>query len=210
VRFLRARTDVDPARIVLIGHSEGGASAPLLAAEEPIAAIVLMAAPGRPIDALLREQLLAGKQAGGASTTELAAYGLEIDGFLGAIAKGEALEAGGLPPELAMFLPARAWLASHLSHDPLAAIARVRCPILILQGGRDVQVSAERDAPALLAALDAVKHPDHELKVFPTLDHLFKVAGDPPSELDYLKARPIAPEFLDAVMEWLRPRVLMK
>ena len=47
----------------------------------------------------------------------------------------------------------------------------MRCPVLILQGGRDVQVSAERDAPKLVAALDAAKHPDHELKLFPTLDH---------------------------------------
>ena len=71
-----------------------------------------------------------------------------------------------------------------------------------------MQVSAERDAPRLVAALDDAKHPDHELKLFPTLDHLFKKAGDPPSELDYLKSRPVDPGFLDALVAWLRARLM--
>src|SRR5262249_48286028 len=48
VHYLLARTDVDPKRVAVIGHSEGALSAPVLAASEPLAAIVLMASPGRP------------------------------------------------------------------------------------------------------------------------------------------------------------------
>ncbi len=207
-RFLLARPEVDPARVVAIGHSEGGLSAPVLAAEEPLAAIVLMAAPGRTLEELLREQLLFGKKREGASAAELEGFAAELDGFLDAIAKGEALDPQGIPAELALFVPARAWLESHLGRDPLPFLAKVRCPILILQGGRDVQVSAERDTPKLVAALDAAKHTDHELKLFPALDHLFKKASDPPSELDYLKARPVDPEFLDALVSWLQARLM--
>src|SRR5688572_28884074 len=143
VRFLRARPDVDPRRVALLGHSEGGLSAPVLAAEEGLAAIVLLAAPGRTIEHLLREQLLAGKEQAGADRDELERFGSELDFFLEAIAKGEELEREGVPAELAAFLSARAWLASHLGRDPLPFVRKVRCPILILQGGRDVQVSAE-------------------------------------------------------------------
>lgn len=207
LRFLLARPDVDPARVVAIGHSEGGLSAPVLAAEEPLAAIVLMAAPGRPLEDLLREQLLFGKKRGGASAAELEDFALELEGFLEAIAKGDELTPDGMPPELAGFLPARAWLASHLGRDPLPFLTKVRCPILILQGGKDVQVSAERDGPKLVAALEAAKHVDHELKLFPTLDHLFKKASDPPSELDYIKSRPVDAEFLEALVAWLRQRL---
>jgi pimeloyl-ACP methyl ester carboxylesterase len=208
VRYLRARPDVDPARVALIGHSEGGVSGPLLASEEPIAALVLMAAPGRPLEALLREQLLAGRKLAGAKPEELERFGHEIDAFLAAIAKGEALDAAKIPPECAAFLPARAWLKSHIGRDPLATLANVRCPTLVCQGGRDVQVSAERDAPKVLAALDAAENTDHELKLFPSLDHLFKKASDPPSELDYVRARPVDAEFLDALATWLRGRLM--
>lgn len=208
VRFLLERPDVDPKRVVLIGHSEGGISAPILATTEPIAAVVLMAAPGRTLEELLGEQLRFGRKLQGAKPEELAAFDHELDVFLDHIAKGEPIPKEGLAPELAAFVPARAWLLSHLGRDPLVVLKQVRCPILILQGGKDVQVSAERDAPKLVAALDEVKHPDHELELFPALDHLFKKASDPPSELDYLKARPVDAEFLDALAAWLRARLM--
>jgi pimeloyl-ACP methyl ester carboxylesterase len=208
VRFLLARPDVDPERLAVIGHSEGGLSAPVLAAEEPLAAIVLMAAPGRPLEDLLREQLLHGKKQAGATAEQCERFASELDLFLEAVAAGEEIDTEGAPPELAAFAPARAWLASHLGRDPLPFLRKVRCPILILQGAKDVQVSSERDTPRLVAVLDEAKHADHELVVFPALDHLFKKASDPPSELDYLKTRPIDPEFLDALAAWLRKRLM--
>jgi pimeloyl-ACP methyl ester carboxylesterase len=208
VRYLLARPDVDPERVAVLGHSEGGLSAPVLAAEEPLAAIVLLAAPGRPIEDLLREQFLFAKRRAGARKAECERFEAELDSFLDAIGKGEEIDPEGTLPELAAFLPARAWLASHLGRDPLPFLKKVRCPILILQGAKDVQVSAERDTPRLAAALDEAKHPDHETQVFPTLDHLFKQAGDPPSELDYLRSRPVDPAFLDALVAWLRERLM--
>jgi pimeloyl-ACP methyl ester carboxylesterase len=208
VRHLLARPDVDPGRVALLGHSEGGVSAPLLAASEPIAAVVLLAAPGRPIDALLREQLLFGRELGGARPEALEAFGQEVDAFLARIARGEPIAAEGLAPELAAFLPSRAWLASHVGRDPLPPLAALRCPVLVLQGGRDVQVSAERDTPPLAAALAAAGHADHELRVFPELDHLFKRASERASELDYLKSRPVDPEFLDVLSSWLKARLM--
>ncbi len=208
LRFLRARPDVDPTRVALIGHSEGGLSAPLLATEEPVAAVVLMAAPGRPLEALLTEQLRLGRELQGAQPAELDAIERELAAFLGHIAKDEPIPSEGLAPELAAFVPGRAWLKSHLGRDPLVPLVAVHCPILILQGARDVQVSAERDAPKIQAALDAAGHADHELRVFPELDHLFKHASQHPSELDYLKARPIDAEFLDVLVAWLKARLL--
>jgi len=205
LEHLRARPDVDPERIALLGHSEGGVSAPILAAEGGVAAVVLLAAPGRPVDVLLREQLLAGRAAAGAGAEELARFGADMDAFLTAVAAGTPPPAAGLAPELATFVPRHAWLRSHIGRDPLAVLARVACPVLVLQGARDVQVLADRDTPALAGALE--KHPDHEVRVFPTLDHLFKVASDPPSSLDYLRARPVDAEFLGVLTAWLTARL---
>jgi dipeptidyl aminopeptidase/acylaminoacyl peptidase len=207
LKFLAARPDVDPARIALIGHSEGALSGSLLAAQERVAALVLMASPGRALQELLREQLLAARRDAGATAAELEAFEKEYASFLSAIAQDAPIDAAKLSPELAQFAAERAWTKSHVGRDPLAAIVKVSCPILVLQGAKDVQVSAERDAPKLLAALDATGHADHELRLFAELDHLFKRAGDPPSELDYLKARPVDAEFLDVLSAWLRKRL---
>ncbi len=210
VGYLLGRDDVDPARVAVIGHSEGGETAPLLATSIPeIAAIVLMAGPGRPIDALLEEQLLRARREAGAGEDELAELEFALADFLEKVRTGAALDGVEWPPEVQIFVPARAWLRSHTLQDPIANLKKVRCPVLILQGERDIQVSAERDAPRLLDALEEAGHEDHELIVFPGLDHLFKkTVGERSSELDYLKTRPVAPEFLDKLSGWLRAHLM--
>jgi fermentation-respiration switch protein FrsA (DUF1100 family) len=182
-------------------------SGPLLAASEPVAALVLLAAPGRGIGVLLREQLVRARAEAGAAPDELTALGEQLDRFLADIGAGRSPGTAGLAPEIAAFAPAHAWIASHLRQDPLANLRAVKCPILILQGALDVQVSAERDAPLLVKTLDEAGHRDHELHVFPELDHLFKKASGKGAELDYLKSRPVDPEFLDVLSTWLKARL---
>ena len=209
VRFLKSREDVDGSRIALIGHSEGGQTAPILAAEDEIAAVVLMAAPGRNVLELLREQLRRARKLGGSSAEELEQFASELDSSLTRLVGDDPVEEETLPPELRPFLGARSWLRAHAEQDPVAVLKRVRSPVLILQGARDIQVSSERDAPLLEAALEEVGHADHELVIFPELDHLFKkTEGGDSSGLDYLKNRPIDPEFLDTLVAWLSQRLL--
>lgn len=202
LRFLRARPEVDPARIGLLGHSEGGLSGPLLAREGGVAALVLLAAPARSVEVLLGEQLRLQRSREGAPPEEVEAIGTALRDFLAALRRGDPVRAEDLAPELAAFLPARAWLVSHLDRDPLAVLREVPCPVLVLQGGRDLQVSAERDAPLLLRALEDAGHADHALRVFPDLDHFFMHPSEDPST-DLLSSRPIDPEFLDTLRRWL-------
>ena len=84
----------------------------------------------------------------------------------------------------------------------------MRAPVLILQGAKDFQVSPERDAAALETALKDARHPDHELRVFAGLDHLFKKSPGERSEYgDYWKSRPVDAEFLDLLATWLKARL---
>lgn len=209
VNHLRRRDDVDPARVAVIGHSEGGQTAPILAAEIPeIAAIVLMAAPGRGLLAITREQYRAMSERRGDDEAERERFVGQVDDFFARLLAGEELEAEEYPAELAMLLPARAWLQSHARQDPVANLERVRCPVLVLQGARDIQVSVERDAPRIVEALERGGNGDHELVVFPELDHLFKRShSDAPSGLEYLTDRPVDGEFLDVLVEWLSARL---
>jgi len=200
--------DVDAARIAVIGHSEGGQTAPILAAEGGLAAIVLMAAPGRGILELSHEQFLRGKRLQGASEEELEAFSQAIDDFFARVIADEPIDASTLPAELQSFVGARGWMKSHATQDPAQNIARVPCPVLVLQGEKDIQVSAERDATALQQALEAAGHADFEVVLFPDLDHLFKRSEEEvPTGLEYLRRRPLDPALLDTVAAWLNARL---
>jgi pimeloyl-ACP methyl ester carboxylesterase len=208
VDFLMKRSDVDRERVAVIGHSEGGETAPILACERPLAAIVLMAAPGRDLKAILREQKRRALE-------ELHIPEADVEAELAVHAKFLDLACGVGPidpkevrADYAPFLKNRRWFQSHFRHDCITQIRKVKCPVLIAQGGKDMQVSPELDAPALKRALDEEKHGDATLRLFPDLDHLFKrCTTTPPSFADYLKARPVDPEFLDVLTAWLTTRL---
>ena len=209
LEFLARREDVDPARIALIGHSEGGETAPLLAAETlPVAAVVLLAAPGRSLLEIVTDQNRMALEQSGLSGAEFEASLAEVVALLERLCGSEPIDPAELPADQRSILGSRAWLQSHARQDPIAAIRRLRCPVLILQGAKDFQVSLERDARALEAALTAAGHPDHELHEFAELDHLFMETPGAKSELaDYAKNRPVDAEFLDVLSGWLRQRL---
>jgi len=207
VDFLLARADVEAEHLFVLGHSEGGETAPILACERPLAGIVLMAAPGRSMFAIMRDQKRMALEDAGMpakvvdSELEVHAKALEL------LTKPGNLDSEELRVDYRPEIRNRAWYQSHARHDPIAQIKLVKCPVLIAQGAKDLQVSAEKDAPALETALKEAKHPDVTLKVFAALDHLFKkVEGEKPSYQEYFKARPVDREFLDALVAWLKER----
>jgi len=210
LEFLAKRADVDSQRIVLIGHSEGGQTAPILATRHPkIAAVVLMAAPGRPILDVILDQNRLGLEASGLDAEAVELKLKSVRAFLTRLASDEAIDPALLDAEERAALPSRAWIRSHAQQDPIATIAKVRCPVLVLQGGKDFQVSPEHDARALEKALVEAQNPDHELRVFADLDHLFKKTPGEKSELgDYWKVRPVDAEFLSVLATWLEKRVM--
>src|SRR5205085_9884978 len=76
VAYPKARAEVDPRQIGLIGHSEGGIEAPMSAAHNPdVAFVVMMAGPGVPGDEILAEQLKLMELAAGKSAAEVEADG---------------------------------------------------------------------------------------------------------------------------------------
>ncbi|HEX8582782.1 MAG TPA: alpha/beta fold hydrolase [Allosphingosinicella sp.] len=147
----------------LLGHSEGGLVA--LAAvqqDEGICGVVLVAAPGRKLGDVLREQLRANP-----------ANAPVLDQALGAIA---ALEAGRRvdtqsmhPALLPLFAPqVQGFMISLLSYDPAALAGNVKKPMLVVQGLRDLQVS-EADARRLAAARSGTR-----LILLPGVNHVLK------------------------------------
>ncbi|PKP90826.1 MAG: alpha/beta hydrolase [Alphaproteobacteria bacterium HGW-Alphaproteobacteria-14] len=156
----------------LLGHSEGGLVALAAAQEvEGLCGLVLIAAPGRPLGEVLKEQL----RANPANAPLLGAAESAID----QLAAGQRVDAATLPPALLpLFNPAlQDYFISIMALDPADLAARAQLPILIVQGGKDLQVSVA-DAQRLKAA-----NPSAALTILPDASHVLKdVAGNSPAD----------------------------
>lgn len=163
IRVIRAKTG---ARCVwVLGHSEGGLIA-LRAAQTPsdICGLVLLAAAGRPMGTLLREQLAAS----GLPAEMLA----QADAGITSLEHGERVDAAKMPPVLLpLFAPAvQGFLIDQMTLDPAKLAKAYRGPVLIVSGGGDIQVRPA-DAEALHPA-----RPDATLLVVPGMTHVLKFA----------------------------------
>jgi uncharacterized protein len=180
----------------VLGHSEGGLVA--LAAEQKVAdicGVVLIAAAGRPLGPLLREQLRANPANAPILNQAMAA----ID----ALEAGNRVDVTSMHPALMpLFAPQlQGFLMNVFSYDPVKLIATVSKPVLIMQGKRDIQVSTTDAESLKQAALKAklVLLPDtnHVLKTVSSDDRRANTAtyGDP--------TLPLASGVVDAVVEFI-------
>jgi pimeloyl-ACP methyl ester carboxylesterase len=180
-------------KVLLIGHSEG-AELVLQAANRgaPAAGIVMLSGAGRPIMSVLHEQL--SKQL---PPEELVKWDSASARYL----RGE--DAGDVHPGLKpLLLPVnRRFMQTWAKYDPPAEIARAHIPVLILQGGHDLQIG-EADARALQAA-----QPEAKLVIIPAANHVFRAATDDRAAQARLyidPTIPIVPELTPAIADWIK------
>ncbi|MGQ0649147.1 MAG: alpha/beta hydrolase family protein [Gemmatimonadaceae bacterium] len=192
VRWLRARPEVDPRRIFLLGHSEGGLIAPMVAADDPsLAGIVLLAGPAKNGLDIVRFQQR---------------YAIEHDTSLRAPARRDSAIAAAnkMVDQLAA---GDAWMKFFFSYDPLATARKVRVPAFVVQGGSDQQVTADQAEP-LGAALRASDNADVSVRIFPDLNHLFlpDPTGNPANYVRLTSGR-IGSEVMGPIVDWLLQRI---
>ena len=186
VQWLRAQPGIDGSRVVLVGHSEGGVIAPLVAADDArLAAIVLLSAPGWPGRRLIVEQLRY------ATSRDSALTPTQRDAVLGARVA-----------ELDAATRTQPWLHWFAAHDPLATAARVHVPALVVAGETDRQAPVAQ-ASLLAAALRRGGAPV-ELHVLPGRDHLLLAdpTGDPAGYAQ-LPDKRLGATVLDPVVAWI-------
>jgi uncharacterized protein len=205
VAYLRTRREIDPERIALVGHSEGGSIAMLVAGSDArVRAVVLMAAmgrTGREVNLAQQEEALAELKEMPEEQKEAArARQREI---LRAIIEGG--DQSQVPPEARI-----PWFKEFLTFDPRAAVARVRQPILILQGALDRQVPADH-ARLLEEAARKAGNRDVTVKLFPGLNHLFLPAKTGAfGEYPTLTTTALGPDLLNTLGDWLAARTSAK
>lgn len=220
VAFLRDRTEVDPKKVGLIGHSEGGTIAALAAAQSPdVAFIVMLASPGLPGEAFHFQFEDSAGRALGQSDAAIAAKRDLQKRIFAALRKDDdaaaAAEVRRILSELEPPLPEERieagvrrfmspWYRFSVRHDPALTLGNVRCPVLALFGEKDVQVPPAGNAEAISKALARAGHTDHRVVVLPTLNHFLQEAETgAPDEYGRIE-QTMSPAALDAIAAWIR------
>jgi pimeloyl-ACP methyl ester carboxylesterase len=204
VKWLEERDDVDPRRLTVVGHSEGGTVALQAAARErKIRSLVLLATPGTTGSDLLLEQQqreLDRMKLPEAEKAEKIALQKKIHA---AVIDGTGWES--VPPELRRQADTP-WFRSLLLFDPTAVMPRVKQPILIVQGDLDTQVLPHHaDKLAELARARKKDAGGVDVVHLPGVNHLLVPAatGDVQEYAD-LKVKAVSPDVVTAIVEWAR------
>lgn len=237
LNYLKSRQDVDTGNIGLLGHSEGGMIAPMVASKRSdVKFIVLLAGPGVKISELMEQQSVDMAATAGVSAKYLEKYRLLYRDMVSTIVnepdtakafskavvvfndwqkdKNSFLvkSTTGVTDEKskAKFIEAfvkqlsTPWFNYFLKFDPSEYLAKVNCPVLALNGEKDIQVSAKQNLDAIKFALEKANNKNFKTMEIPGLNHLFqhckKCSADEYSELE----ESFDPGSLNLISNWIK------
>jgi pimeloyl-ACP methyl ester carboxylesterase len=237
IEYLKSRKEINPKQIGLIGHSEGGMIAPMVAARSKDAAfIILLAGLGQTGEDVLYTQTELLQKAGGASQEVTAQTNAALKTIFGILrsepdnkiaeqkvreaftkqknAMGEddkktfaAIEES-LLGRMTMF--SSAWFRYFIDYDPRPTLKKVKVPVLALNGENDLQAAWKENLDLIAAGLKAGKNKDFTVRSFPNLNHLFQTSETGQlSEYDKIEET-ISPVVLETIADWILKRTKVK
>jgi uncharacterized protein len=229
VNYLRSQTQVPVGSIGLVGHSEGGLIAPIVAdGNADVAFLVLLAGPAVDGETILISQGRAINAAAGVPAAQLDAEeaqqrrlyvcfhspdaadagadaGVVTAAALDTCLRQELRAAGLSDAEMAPTLAQleSPWIRFFITYDPAPALRRTQVPVLALNGSLDLQILASVNVPVMQAALAEAGNPRSSVSELPGLNHLFQHAlTGAPGEYGLI-TETMAPEVLERVAEWI-------
>ncbi|MDZ7364061.1 MAG: alpha/beta fold hydrolase [candidate division KSB1 bacterium] len=241
IEYLKTRREINPKQIGLIGHSEGGLIAPMVAAQtSDVAFIVMMAGPGITGAEILDLQGALIAKANGASEAVIA-KNRDLQKKMFAVVKAEkddavaekklrpiwtealqaltdeekkALDFSGANPDSLFQIQIKQllspWFRHFLFYDPQPTLKKVKCPVLAINGEKDLQVPPKENLSAIEKALKAGGNKNFTVTELPGLNHLFQTAttGSP---AEYAKIEEtISPAALQMMGDWILAQVKSK
>ncbi|MFM7511176.1 MAG: alpha/beta hydrolase family protein [Bacteroidota bacterium] len=182
-------------KIYIAGHSEGSLVGLVAAQQTKLKGFISIAGAGRPIDQVLREQINSG---GGPDSIKLLA-----NRYLDTLLAGQRI-AKPNPILFSIFRPSvQPYMISWLRYDPSKLVQGLRCPVLLVQGNKDIQVQVA-DALLLQKA-----RPSAGLAVIENMNHIFKLVTST-NPADNIKsysdpALPIASSLVQELIKFIHP-----
>lgn len=217
--FLRSQKHIDASRVGILGHSEGGIINFMVASRRPeVAFLVSLAGPAVNGIEVLKEQQAAILRASG-MTEEMVQFSSNTNAQLFAIveASSDRVEADSLMRQLVkgwgyneelteqtVGQLTSPWMYYFLKYDPTEAIVNTRCPALLLNGSKDLQVIASQNLPAYERIITAYGKTNLTLQEMPDLNHLFQhcKTGSPNEYFEIEET--ISPEVLERIVEFVK------
>ncbi|MFZ4413064.1 MAG: alpha/beta hydrolase family protein [Bacteroidales bacterium] len=227
VNYLKTLSNIDSNRIGIIGHSEGGLIAPIIASSNPsVRFIVLLAGPGlNGAEILLLQSALIAKADGetnenikNARTMNKQTYRIinnEKDNTLAAqkISKAFDRYISKLPKEDGIKLESQKdmmiqqiltpWFRTFLSLDPKTYLQKTHCAVFALNGAKDLQVPADENLAAIEKYLTKAGNKNYQLQKLPNLNHLFQnCQSGSPEEYSKIEET-FSPAALLMIKDWI-------
>jgi pimeloyl-ACP methyl ester carboxylesterase len=233
VRYLQTRKEINRKKIGLIGHSEGGMIAPMLASRsEDIAFIVLLAGIGISGDQLLLSQQEAIYTASGMSvaewetirainakafemvvqSTDPEQLKIDLTEYLKQILKDHPDQKPQDMSEeqfiqLSVTQMTSPWMIHFIKYNPIPALEKTKCPVLALNGEKDLQVLAKENLEAIRSALIKGGNEQITVKAFPGLNHLFQECTTCLLSEYAVIEQTFSPVVLDEILQWIKKQI---
>lgn len=209
IRFLKEHPQIDPKRIVIVGHSEGALLAPAIYVRESVANLILLSGAGEPSKTLLPKQMKM-------VVKELE----ETSGFRGWLyrflklpqriqkqneAQMEKIQQSSKPVVRIKGVKVNAkWIREQFQYNVVEYLERVECPVLAITGDKDIQVPPEQ-------ARDIAEHVagEAEWHIIPNMNHILREVDKNHTMLGLMKEykglvnKGIQEELLNVMKEWL-------
>lgn len=228
IAYLKTRKEINPKKIGLIGHSEGGTIAPIVASKsKDVSYIVLLAGTGIQGDQLLLLQQKLIAKASGVSDTEIQKAAqtnarifemvvksndnqqlkTDLTSLINETIKKEEIPNGTTKEELVSMQVNQItspWMEYFIKFNPATTLEKVRCPVLAVNGEKDLQVPPKENLSAIKNALTKGGNKNATTIEFPNLNHLFQECKTGlPQEYATIE-QTFSPRALDEITKWIK------
>jgi fermentation-respiration switch protein FrsA (DUF1100 family) len=228
VAYLKTRKEINSKKIGLMGHSEGGVIAPMVAARsKDVVFIVMLAGTGLRGDVILSLQSELIQKVSGVPESRIAEVlkintkiydkiiktnvnlsHQEITDFLtGMKTEIAAVTPGGISDDQVKALATQMsspWMQYFLRYDPAPTLEKVKCPVLALNGEKDLQVPPKENLSTISAALKKGGNKKVTVKEYPGLNHLFQECTTGSHNEYAMIEQTFSPEVLNDIVNWIK------
>lgn len=231
IAYLKTRKEINKSKIGLIGHSEGGLIAPMIASKsKDVAFIVLLAGPGiQGNQILLLQQKLMGKASGASAktleknelinrkaydivnkSTNLEQLNIDLTHYIQSTLKDNPKNEKRAEMSDDEFVKSQVskittpWMEYFIKYNPTPALEKVKCPVLALNGEKDLQVPPKENLGAIKVALSKGGNKNATAIELPNLNHLFQECKTgSPQEYATIE-QTFSPIALTEILKWIQ------